>query len=262
MARILYGPLVTEVFGSIGGVTFQKNSSGSIIRSRPTLAHSSTPRQQQAHAYHQKYLLAWQDLTQANRDLWNTYATTWTKTNKFGQVKKLTGQNWFESVNYQLETGGQPFTSAPPPHDLPAEPPSFTLTANGTSLNLTTTSVYNNVRGRLSVWVSLPTRRNTLSLNQIRKKAGYIIPTIAIANNITSAWETATGLTWNPGLFFPDANIFVCLQNMRKSSGITSAYLCSKINVTGIPPEIDNLLWDSGDNAQADQGEIIQADQQ
>lgn len=228
MARIIYGPLVTAVKGSISGITFQANPSGSIIRSRPRTTKVSTTKQTQSHSKLSRLLFEWQAITQTQRDLWNEYAAAWTKTNKFGQTKILTGLNWFTSVNWWRLYLDTSILANPPAHDLPDAPPSFALILSDTDIYLNFLDSFDYSINALAVWMSIPTKKNTLSINQIRKLVTVFQATPLDPINITSQWETATGLVWAPANNFPNANIYVCLESIRKSSGITSSLLCTK----------------------------------
>jgi len=228
MARIVY--TIGEIFGSIGGLTFQRNRSGKIVRMRPTVGKKSTSKQQSAHLTHNNLLRGWQLLTNAEKDLWNTYALTWVKVNKFGQDKSLTGQNWYESLNYFRTLLSLSLFTSPPAHDLPTSPPTFEILLSDSSIEINFTSAHDYADSPVIVWVTVPTRKISNSINQIRKYALIIDSAPADPLDITSEWETATGIPWSPLVAFPNANIFVCLESVKASSGITSPMICQKAN--------------------------------
>jgi len=230
MARVTYGPLVTAVKGSIGGITFQNNSSGAIIRSRPRPTRSSTNKQTSSHAFFAEYLHQYQLLSLTEKQAWNTYATTWSKINKFGQSKILTGQNWFQSINYWRVQMDLSILSDPPTHLLPASPPSFEIVFTDESINLNLTSSFNFTENSLILWSTIPTRRTKTTVNQIRKLIKVWNADPGNPVDITALWEAQTNTIYNPTINFPSANIFFCLQSCLKSSGITSSMLCTVNN--------------------------------
>lgn len=241
MARVVYGPLVSSVKGSIGGITFQGNPSGSIIRNRPRPTKVSTNRQTASHASLQNLLYLWQQLTQSERDEWNVYATAWTKENKFGQAKVLTGLNWFTSVNYyKLLVDSSTFTS-PPAHVLPQAPPSFGLVLSDSAIKINFLEAHLYPENPVAVWASFPTRKNTLSINQVRRLVTILTAQPADPLDITALWKIATGINWDPANNFPNANIYVCLESMSATSFITSSLLCTKQNSTSA--ESDTLIY-------------------
>lgn len=229
MAKVVSS--IGTIKGSIGGLTFQENPAGNIIRSRPRSRKSSTIKQQGAHQTHQFWLNAWQALTLSQKAAWNLYGATWTKTDKFGTAKRITGANWFESVNTESTSAGGDTFSDPPPHDLPADVPTFSIaiTADALTVNIADTLSFD--ENYLLVFATPPTQRSSVSINKLRKKIGFFPLAGTLSYDITALWETATGLTWAPASLFPTANIVVCLQVIRRSSGISGPLSCSLGNV-------------------------------
>lgn len=73
MARIKLGPVVTDIAGSIGGTTIQRNKFGYSIRSKPLPLHSETSAQ---YNIREKIVLlqhSWQALTDAQRLQWTRF---------------------------------------------------------------------------------------------------------------------------------------------------------------------------------------------
>ena len=241
MARIIY--TLGELKGSIGNLTFQNNHSGKIVRQRPRVKSTSTIKQQESHQRLQLYLKAWQGLTDTQRDNWNSFASVHTKENKFGQLKKLTGENWFISVNISsgLYTGITFYD--PPPYNLPQPVPSFEVIATDSDLYLTIADSFNWFLDSIILWTSLPCSKQKPSINQIRKYVllQYTEPSQPI--KFTNDWQNAVQLAWNPTLQFPNSNIFFCLQTVSKSSGITSPLLCKKINTKTVVEATDELIY-------------------
>ena len=157
--------------GNLGDITFQRNTAGTIVRLRPRPSKSSTTQQTTAHINHIDWSYEWQQLTQDERDDWNTYAGTWTKVNKFGQTKTLTGLNWFESANYYRLELGESILTAPPVHDLPQAPPDFDINITDDTISLTFNEAHDYDVSPVIVWVCAPTKRGTQSLNQ--RSRGY-----------------------------------------------------------------------------------------
>jgi len=241
MARIVY--TIGELMGSVGGLTFQRNRSGKIVRFRPTVGKKSTNAQQTAHAKHLTFLRGWQLLTLAQKVSWNAYAITWLKTNKFGEDKQLTGQNWYESINFMRSLLGLSELTDPPAHLLPIAPPSFELIVTPDKLYIHFTFLHDYTDSPVIVWTSTPSRRVTNSINQIRKYAMIITVDPGDILDITTQWENATGITWNPEQIFPNTNIFVCLESVNAASGISSAMLCSNISTAETTADNSELIF-------------------
>ena len=220
MARVIY--TFGELRGSVGGLTFQPNTSGSIVRQRPQCKKSSTTKQQVAHQAHQKYLYDWQQLNNTEKDEWNYYASIHNKDDKYGNSKKLTGANWFESVNYMRTLLSlSNFTS--PPTFAAAEPvPAFTLAVSSSILGISIRGSYTYAETALIGFTSLPTQRSTNSINRLRKSMGLVDAATGESLVLNDIWEPATGLTWSPVTNFPNTNIIIGIQTVNRSNGITS----------------------------------------
>jgi hypothetical protein len=99
MARIIYGSIITDIKGSIGGLTFQKNGSGTIARLKPRKNKTNTQKQRDQQPRLKQVQKEWNELTLVNKILWNDFAAVNNKIGLDGQEKKLTGYQWFLSIN-------------------------------------------------------------------------------------------------------------------------------------------------------------------
>lgn len=241
MARIVY--ILGELKGSIGDITFQRNASGKIVRLRPRKNKSSTQKQQASHLLHNDLLREWQLLTLTQKNSWNAYAALWPKQDKFGLNKILTGANWFESLNFYRQLLSLSLFTSPPAHDLPTSPPAFQIILSSTQLLIILLASHNYNDSPVVVWTTLPTRKTTNSINQIRKYAKIITIDPGSSLDITTEWEIATGLTWSPLVTFPSANIFVCLESVKASSGITSPMSCKVESTSNVAEDEETLIY-------------------
>lgn len=73
MARIKLGPLVTDISGSIGGMTIQRNRFGMSMRAKPLPLYSETPSQYNVRAKIKSLQHSWQALSDAERLQWNRF---------------------------------------------------------------------------------------------------------------------------------------------------------------------------------------------
>jgi hypothetical protein len=231
MARIVY--IIGTLKGSIGGITFQGNNSGYIVRQKPTLHKSSTVKQTNAHSQLQTYLYRWQQITETNRMNWNVFAGLNPKTNKFGAVKTLTGLNYFFSCNYMRTLMGQTQLDDPPSYDLPDAAPTFSVNADTGSLQLIDLDTYDYTNNAIIIWTTLPTRRNTLTNNQIRKYVEIITANPGSPFSISDEWQDATKIDYDPIALFPGAMLNICIEPVRVSSGITGTLRCVQTQCPG-----------------------------
>jgi len=106
MARIKLGPAITDIAGSIGGTTIQRNRFGLTIRAKPLPLKSETPAQynvRQKIAYLQ---YSWQRLSDAQRLQWDRFLDFSGQTIRRDRSIKLSGQALFIKYNlYRLLCG-------------------------------------------------------------------------------------------------------------------------------------------------------------
>ena len=234
MARVQFGAIVTELVGSIGGFTFQKNRSGNIVRLRGNPSRASSPKQTIAHQNHIRFLQLWQTLTSGERTLWNDFADTFPKTTKFGSIKTLNGQNWFESVNFNRELFGLAVLTSPPAHDLPVALPAFNLIVGTSEIEIVFAAPFNPVDNGLIIETTTLNTRSTTSFRRASRLTEVVDSGPFTTLDITSEWEVAHGVPWPPGSGDVCGSIGAMVRTVNKNSGIASeGTLVSDDVVTG-----------------------------
>jgi hypothetical protein len=115
MAKVLMGPIVTAAVGKTAGTIMAYNRAGAYARGRvkpgamDTAANATTKR----HWYHGAK--SWSaNLTQDDRDTWNSWVTGFTVLDRFGNQIHLSGFQAFMSCNkHLLDIGASPRSRAP-----------------------------------------------------------------------------------------------------------------------------------------------------
>lgn len=108
--------LVTQVSGSIGGMTGSRNRGGSYLRARAIPVNPSTPQQIAVRNAMTTLVGDWQaTLTPAQRDGWSDYAANTPVTNALGDEITLSGINMFTQSNIgRLQAGLSKVLDRPP----------------------------------------------------------------------------------------------------------------------------------------------------
>lgn len=107
--------LVTQVSGSVGGMTGAHNSSGLYFRARTIPTNPNTPQQQTVRNAMSTLATRWNDtLTQTERDAWDNYADIVTVTNPLGDQIKISGLNHFVRSNVPRIQVGLPVVDSGP----------------------------------------------------------------------------------------------------------------------------------------------------
>lgn len=225
MAKVEYGALVTALKGSIGGWTFQSNRSGNIVRLRSGPFRAVTNKQTLAHQSLIQFLQLWQQLSSVNKTQWNIYATTWTKTDRFGTVNTLSGLNWFQSINYYRDLLSLSILNTPPVHTLPIDVQSYSLIVDATKIEIEFNPVFNPTDNALLIFSSSFSTRVTTSQRQYMRLTNVINSGPYGVIDITSEWEATHQISWPPSAAPICGRIGVQIQTINVNSGISSTAL-------------------------------------
>jgi len=106
--------LVTQISGSVGGMTGSHNRGGMYFRSRAIPTNPNTAAQITARANLSTLAGFWGALSDAQREAWNLYAANVPKINALGDSIYLSGQQWFIAMNtVRVRAGGSLVYAAP-----------------------------------------------------------------------------------------------------------------------------------------------------
>lgn len=222
MALVEYGAGITAIRGSIGGWTFHKNRAGNIIRHRGGTYKNTTAKQDAAISKHADLLSAWQAITPAEKLSWDSFANAHTKTDMWGDVRTLTGQNWFEAVNFNRELVGNPRITSPPSYSLPIGNTNFSVTVSATQIIITKSPPTNPVDTGLIIRTTPPLSRSTTSVRRHLRLTTVRTTGPYTPFDIAPDWTNTHGCPWPTSVRAAFFNIAIMLQLVRKTSGITS----------------------------------------
>jgi hypothetical protein len=103
--------------GSIAGQTSSRNRFGQYRRTRAIPVNVNSPAQQAVRNVLSACSIAWQALTQVQRDAWTSWALAHPRVDSLGQTIILTGLQACIGVNVALATAGLATVAAPPSED-------------------------------------------------------------------------------------------------------------------------------------------------
>jgi hypothetical protein len=231
MARVTYGALITELAGSIGGITFHKNSSGNIARLKPNMP--MLPSQLQGNQqYKLSSLIAiWPTLTLVQKTSWNNMAAAHVHVDKYGKTKFLNGFQWFMSCNLFRLTMSLSVLLTSPAWYLPPAPHVFSLITNPTYLKIDFGVVVTTYSDYLIVYLSTPLRQSSVKL----RKSTFLIYCNNYFNSryldITAAFESLSGVVWSDFFSSANATLLCNILLCDRDSGITSPFTSGLIKI-------------------------------
>jgi len=106
MAIIKIGAPLTGISGTIGGITYSRNSSGTYAKSWARGSNPKSELQTEQRSVISGLNFSWKQLTNSERAGWDTYAalTAQDLTNSLGETFSASGWNWFVKINSNLIT--------------------------------------------------------------------------------------------------------------------------------------------------------------
>jgi len=231
MARVTYGSGVTELAGSIGGVTYQKNASGNIakLRSNPTVNPTAL---QAGYQNNLSYCVAyWPTLSQANKDLWGAFALVHNHTTPWAETRTLSGYQWFLTVNLSRMVIGEPIIDAPAGFEIVAPPAAFVIQISATYIRLYWAGTYAKVK-YLLLYVTLPLRQSSLKLRRSLFYLDFVVWGASIEYwDFTTEYEALTGVTWADFYASADCSIIARVKAFDRNMGIGSSYTSDLIKI-------------------------------
>ena len=142
MAKILTGPIVSEIRGKIGDVVFARNRGGMFSRRQGIRVQPWSTQQQNVRTYFGQMSAAWNaSLTQAQRDGWNALASTLKKNDQLGQAAPPSGQNLFARLGYPMFVYAEAYLWDAPADLSVQDTPNPTISAATASPQLLTVSL-------------------------------------------------------------------------------------------------------------------------
>lgn len=242
MAKVVYGGGVASFRGSIGGLTFQSNRSGAIVRRRPVGNKSISNKQSNEISNFFRFKLLWQNLSQANVDLWNTFADTYPKTDMWGTAKTLSGINWFCTINYYRVLISQSVLSAPPAHVSPLSIPTFNFILTSSHITLGFDTPWGTVAHCLLCYTTYPIPNKTNNFRPALRLTKVINTGAFKSIDLTADWETAHGLTYPPGGTGSDFYIGIALRTAKISACVMGPASFDNTQFENVPNGIGSMI--------------------
>lgn len=116
---IKFGSIVTDGRGKLGGHVYAKNRGGNYVRTGTVPNNPQTSAQMAVRASFGQFSSMWSALTESQRNAWAEQAREHPRTNSVGTEIILSGKAYFQSVNQNLSTIGEPMIEAPVEYDQP-----------------------------------------------------------------------------------------------------------------------------------------------
>jgi hypothetical protein len=107
MAMVKLGALVSNIRGSIGGITFRRTRYGISVYARQNFRSMANLLSNDALPTLAYLNQLYRELEESEREAWRALARTWTFPNAFGDQVNLTGRNLYQKCNGRLYHFGE-----------------------------------------------------------------------------------------------------------------------------------------------------------
>lgn len=225
MAKVFYGTIITDMIGSVGGMSFQHNRSGKIVRQRPVQKKSNTVKQSGRIAAFNNIQIEWFNLSIGDKVDWNDFADAHDRVTNWNETKSVNGYNWFMSINSYLQLCGESLLTTPPTWLVPLTPGSYDATVSALALEIEFDPSFAHTDYYLFIWCS-PVLRSAQVMNRKAYRLVKIVgPGTDTVIDLESDWESTFGVTYPvPGMYSGNAVLFA-VQTVHKVRGLASPFL-------------------------------------
>jgi photosystem II stability/assembly factor-like uncharacterized protein len=112
--KVVFGSIVTDGSGKLGGQVITKNHYGKFQKTKVTPANPKTSRQLAVRANFKAVQTAWETLSETNRLLWNNCVSDYPQKDRFGDIHILSGYGLFMKCNVSRLNISQLVLESPP----------------------------------------------------------------------------------------------------------------------------------------------------
>jgi hypothetical protein len=232
MARVTYGALITDLAGSIGGVTFQQNSSGSIarLRSKKPLNPSTVQSDQQLTL--SRLVALWPTLSAAEKTSWSDLAAAHDHITPWGETKTINGFQWFMACNLNLLSCGWALLETAPAFASITPPNDITLASTDIAFSIEIAAGWNPGTSKILIYATPPIRQSSIKLRRnmfaLTSYTGGNITTLSIK----AVYEALFNLDWETFHPVSDCNIIVRARQVEYLTGMSSSLVSALIKIT------------------------------
>lgn len=197
-------PLLAELSGSVGGLTWGHNKGGQYVRQRSVPTNPTSEKQVFARSVLSDLSASWAGLSDAQRTEWGMWAQNHPVPNRQGTSVQLSGQQAYVGCNVRLMQNGIAPNDDCPTENTPNDLLTLTATADASTgeIELTYTATPLAAGSFLQLWQTLPQGPGRDPNRREARLVGYSAAAAASPQTFVSPY---------PGLAGQFSNLWVCV---------------------------------------------------
>lgn len=200
MARVQFVSPVEEIRGSIAGNTYSRNTSGPILRARRVPTSTTSSSQVASLNALNNLQNQWRLLDYATVVAWDEWSKGRTRVNIFGKLTKLSGQQWFLSINTNRILLGEIILTTPPYPYGPITPTAAWITPTTDVLSIDIFPPFPMDGYPCCLYTTPPNFSTNKIVQSLFRFTGLLFHGAAEPWDITQLWCDTHDLAWPPSI--------------------------------------------------------------
>ena len=196
MARVIYSNIIDTIKGSVGGLTYHANTSGNIVRLKPSNKSTVKPLTTVKKIAFSDLAFQWNALTIAQKNTWSVFAAAHTWFNRYGEEKNRNAYNAFMCTNSNRITLGLSVLLIAPSYSSPAGTPAYTFNVHVSGITVILSSGIPAPNYWYFFYLSPPNRLNYSKQRTQLRFIQYHDNGAGQNVNLTAAYAAAYNITW------------------------------------------------------------------
>lgn len=193
MAKILFGMMMTDARGKLGGQVFSKNNAGAYVRTKVSPVNPQSTYQTGVRSIFGSLSQGWGALTDDQRSAWNSSVDAYKRSDVFGTVRASTGKALYQRVNQNLLNAGLTAVDTPPA-TFDADPVtlvSVSFTVTGQVAEIATSG--DSTGGVIQAWATPVLSPGTSFVKNLIRAVAYVTGGSDVTATISTAYSARFG---------------------------------------------------------------------
>lgn len=219
--RVKLGMIITSASGKLGGAVIAKGPGSHYIKNQPAVSSPQTSRKQQVKSNTFQIAKSWRDLTDFQRQQWNTLAKSKPVVNAGSAQILSTGFSFYSATNQNSLIINRPLLTTPPivGYVVPPLDLAFTITPTTFVLSFSNLTGATPAIRRVQLFSTLSTSPGVTNANSRLKMVPVSTTTFFNSTNIISQYSSVFGTP------IVGSRVFIKLRQIDFTTRVGSSFV-------------------------------------